>query len=48
MAPFFSTIRRGTGRIRFAGEHTCNLAGYMESAVRSGHRVAQEIGLPHP
>jgi monoamine oxidase len=44
MAPFFSTIRAGAGRVRFAGEHTCNLAGYMESAVRSGHRVAQEIG----
>lgn len=43
MAPFFSTIRAGTGRIRFAGEHTCELAGYMESAVRSGHRVAGEI-----
>jgi monoamine oxidase len=46
MAPFFSTIRDGTPRLRFAGEHTCNLAGYMESAVRSGHRVAQEIGPP--
>jgi monoamine oxidase len=47
MAPFFSSIVHGTGRIRFAGEHTCTLAGYMESAVRSGHRVAKEIGLPH-
>ncbi len=46
MAPFFSTIRQGTARIRFAGEHTCNLAGYMESAVRSGQRVAKEIGSP--
>lgn len=45
MAPFFSTIRAGTGRIKFAGEHTCEVAGYMESAVRSGHRVAREIGL---
>ena len=44
MAPFFATIRAGAGRIRFAGEHTCELAGYMESAVRSGHRVASEIG----
>jgi monoamine oxidase len=46
MAPFFSTIRAGTGRIRFAGEHTCEVAGYMESAVRSGHRVARDIGVP--
>jgi hypothetical protein len=29
-----------------AGEHTCGLAGYMESAVRSGHRVAAQIGRP--
>ena len=28
------------GRLHFAGEHTEALAGYMESAVRSGHRVA--------
>lgn len=48
MAPFFATIRAGTGRIRFAGEHTCELAGYMESAVRSGHRVAVEVGPPPP
>jgi len=46
LAPFFSTVRAGTGRIRFAGEHTCALAGYMESAVRSGHRVAGELGVP--
>ena len=46
MAPFFPAFRAGTGRIRFAGEHTCELAGYMESAVRSGHRVAAEIGAP--
>jgi monoamine oxidase len=44
MVPFFSPWQQGSGRIRFAGEHTSNLAGYMESAVRSGHRVAGEIG----
>ena len=44
MAPFFSALRAGVGRIRFAGEHTCALAGYMESAVRSGHRAAAQIG----
>ena len=36
----------GTGRIRFAGEHTETLAGYMESAIRSGHRVAKETRRP--
>lgn len=46
MAEFWPVIRTGTGRIRFAGEHTEPLAGYMESAVRSGHRIAKEIGEP--
>lgn len=43
---FWSPIRAGVGPIRFAGEHTEALAGYMESAVRSGHRVAAELGAP--
>ena len=46
MAAFWPVIRSGTGRIRFAGEHTETLAGYMESAVRSGHRVARQLGDP--
>ena len=45
---FWPVLRAGTGRIRFAGEHTETLAGYMESAVRSGHRVAHELGAPPP
>ncbi|HEY7938203.1 MAG TPA: FAD-dependent oxidoreductase [Acidimicrobiales bacterium] len=48
MAPFWPVLRQGTGRLRFAGEHTETLAGYMESAVRSGHRVAAGIGHPPP
>jgi monoamine oxidase len=48
MAAFWPVIRAGTGRIRFAGEHTEELAGYMESAVRSGHRIAAELGPPPP
>ena len=36
-------LRRPVGRLHFAGEHTEALAGYMESAVRSGHRVAASI-----
>lgn len=46
LAPFWPVLRRGTGAIRFAGEHTEALAGYMESAVRSGHRIAKELGDP--
>ncbi|MGN6693682.1 MAG: flavin monoamine oxidase family protein [Aquihabitans sp.] len=46
MAAYWPVIRSGTGRIRFAGEHTETLAGYMESAIRSGHRVAKELGDP--
>ena len=48
MAPFWPVLREGTGRIRFAGEHTSSLAGYMESAVRSGHRAAALVGRPPP
>ena len=46
LARFWPAIRKGTARIRFAGEHTEALAGFMESAVRSGHRVAKELGKP--
>ncbi|WP_421121350.1 flavin monoamine oxidase family protein [Aquihabitans daechungensis] len=45
-AASWPAIRTGTGRIRFAGEHTETLAGYMESAVRSGHRIAGALGSP--
>jgi monoamine oxidase len=48
LVPFFAAFREGSGRIRFAGEHTSGLAGYMESAVRSGHRVAAQVGRPPP
>jgi monoamine oxidase len=46
LALFFPVLRDGFHRIRFAGEHACALAGYMESAVRSGHRAARQIGVP--
>jgi len=39
----WDALRRSYGRVHFAGEHTEALAGYMESAVRSGHRVAAAI-----
>jgi monoamine oxidase len=41
---FWPLLRQAHGAIWFAGEHTETLAGYMESAVRSGHRVANAIG----
>jgi monoamine oxidase len=43
MVPFWPVLREGLGRIKFAGEHTEVLIGYMESAIRSGHRIASEI-----
>jgi monoamine oxidase len=46
MAPFWPVLRDGVGRILFAGEHTEVLIGYMESAIRSGHRIAAQIGHP--
>jgi len=48
MTRFWPVVRRPLGAIWFAGEHTEAVAGYMESAVRSGHRVAAAIGsAPH-
>ena len=44
MARFWPLLRQAHGSLWFAGEHTETLAGYMESAVRSGHRVAASIG----
>ena len=46
MAAFWPVLRNGVGRILFAGEHTEVLIGYMESAIRSGHRIAAQIGQP--
>ena len=48
MVPYWPALREPTGRIHFAGEHTESLAGYMESAIRSGHRVARRIGAAPP
>ena len=46
LIPWWKALREPVGPIRFAGEHTEALAGYMESAVRSGERVAAAIGAP--
>ena len=42
-------FRTAYGPLRFAGEHTEAMGQYMESALRSGRRVALEIGpAPRP
>ena len=46
LGAFWAPLRAGTDRIHFAGEHLESLAGYMESAVRSGNRVATGLGPP--
>lgn len=38
-------IAKPEGRIHFAGEHTAGWQGYMNGAVESGHRVAEEIHI---
>jgi monoamine oxidase len=43
MSAWYGPLREGTGRLLFAGEHTAELSGYMEGAVRSGQRVADRI-----
>lgn len=36
-------LTQPAGRIHFAGEHTAGWQGYMNGAIESGHRAAQEI-----
>ena len=48
LGAFWAPLRAGTDRIQFAGEHLEALAGYMESAVRSGTRAAAALGTPPP
>ena len=37
-------LAAGVGTLHFAGEHTCYpFAGYMEGALRSGLRVAEQL-----
>ncbi len=42
--PYFTDMQEPNGRIWFAGEHLDPTFGYMESAIRSGSRVAGRIG----
>jgi monoamine oxidase len=43
MTGFMPTIARPEGRVHFAGEHTSSWMGWIEGAIRSGERAAQEI-----
>ena len=36
-------LTKAEGRIHFAGEHTAGWQGYMNGAIESGHRAAQEV-----
>jgi len=43
---FWGVFKQPFGKVYFAGEHTDNLyPGYLEGAVRSGQRVARQIGM---
>ena len=45
MSKFGAHIRPPIGRIHWAGTETSDYwAGYMDGAVRSGERVAKEVG----
>ena len=45
---YFQTLRQPQGRLIFVGEHTDLPPGYMEAAVRSGHRGASQIPVRLP
>jgi monoamine oxidase len=38
-----AVAKRPEGRVHFAGEHTSVWAGWMQGAIESGKRAAQEI-----
>lgn len=42
---FAGSVSRPEGRVYFAGEHTSDLHGWVEGAVQSAIRVAEEINL---
>ena len=43
MTAYWEAVREPFGRVHLAGEHTDDYAGWMEGAVRSGVRVADEV-----
>jgi monoamine oxidase len=43
LVPFLPHLTRPEGRLHFAGDHTSLVPGWMEGAIESGIRVANEI-----
>lgn len=43
LVPFLPYLTRPEGRLHFAGDHTSLVPGWVEGAIESGIRVAQEI-----
>jgi monoamine oxidase len=43
MTSMMSDIARAEGRVHFAGEHTSSWMGWMEGALQSGERAANEV-----
>jgi monoamine oxidase len=48
LVPFLPHLTRPEGRLHFAGDHTSLVPGWIEGAIESGIRVAQEITARHP
>ena len=46
MTTLAGVVGRAEGRIHFAGEHTSAWNNWMQGALESGHRVAEEINSP--
>jgi hypothetical protein len=44
-AEYLNHLGEAEGRIYFAGEHTDNVHGFMDTAIRSGVRAAAEVHL---
>ena len=40
---FWNAVRAPVGNVHWAGEHTDTRSGYMEGAIRSGYRAAEEV-----
>jgi monoamine oxidase len=46
LRPAWPLLRARHGRMTLAGEHTDEWCGYMEGALRSGHRAAAQVVAP--
>jgi len=46
MTTLYGVVGRAEGRIHFAGEHTSVWTNWMQGALESGRRVAEEVNSP--